>query len=244
MVGCFLPPADVMGIGRAALFADPGGAAIGAWEKINFAGAGIVNEPGALTWNELITRDVEGSKAFYRAAFGLGSAASQTGGASYTEFTVGSGGAVGDSVGGGGVGGGGVGGAVGDSVGGGGVGGVGGGGVGGGGVGGGGVGGGGVGGGGVGGGGVGGGGGDSVGGDGGGIVAGMMPMVEPQWPADLPPHWMVYFAVDDCDTAAAHVTKLGGSISVPPMDIGVGRMAVVTDPHGAFFTVVKVTTPD
>ena len=35
-----------------------------------FAGAGLVNEPGALAWNELSTRDLEAAKDFYGAVFG------------------------------------------------------------------------------------------------------------------------------------------------------------------------------
>jgi predicted enzyme related to lactoylglutathione lyase len=63
-------PMDVMDLGKMAVFSDPGGAVIGVWEPGTFAGATRVNEPGALCWNELGTRDVEGAKAFYNAIFG------------------------------------------------------------------------------------------------------------------------------------------------------------------------------
>ncbi len=63
-------PMDVMDLGRMAVFADPAGAAIGIWQPNTFNGAGVVNEPGALSWNELNTRDREGAKAFYGAVFG------------------------------------------------------------------------------------------------------------------------------------------------------------------------------
>jgi len=69
-------------------------------------------------------------------------------------------------------------------------------------------------------------------------VAGMMPMEGDMWPADLPDHWMVYFAVADCDAAAARIQELGGSISVPPTDIPPGRFAVVADPQGAMFSLL------
>ena len=63
-------PTDVMDLGRMAVFGDPGGAVIGLWQPGTFAGATRVNEPGALCWNELGTRDPEGAKAFYNAVFG------------------------------------------------------------------------------------------------------------------------------------------------------------------------------
>ena len=44
---------------------DPTGAVCGVWQPGTFAGAGIVNEPGALAWNELGTRDPEAAKAFW-----------------------------------------------------------------------------------------------------------------------------------------------------------------------------------
>jgi predicted enzyme related to lactoylglutathione lyase len=68
----FAEPMDVMDLGRMAIFADPTGAVFGVWQPGTFPGAGIVNEPGALTWNELGTRDVAAAKAFYAAVFGWG----------------------------------------------------------------------------------------------------------------------------------------------------------------------------
>ena len=70
-------------------------------------------------------------------------------------------------------------------------------------------------------------------------VAGLLAMDE-NWPAEVPPHWMVYFAVEDCDVAAARVTELGGAIHVPPTDIPPGRFAVVADPHGAVFSIIAI----
>ncbi len=34
-----------------------------------------------------------------------------------------------------------------------------------------------------------------------------------EW-GDIPPHWTIYFAVEDYDTAVARVTELGGKIPV------------------------------
>ncbi|WP_338863385.1 VOC family protein [Myxococcus stipitatus] len=69
-------------------------------------------------------------------------------------------------------------------------------------------------------------------------VAGVLQMGK-ELPADLPPHWMNYFAVDDTDAAAAKVTQLGGHVHVPPTDMPYGRFSVVTDPAGAAFTLFK-----
>jgi predicted enzyme related to lactoylglutathione lyase len=66
----FMPPMDVMEAGRMAVFADPVGAVIGLWQPNQHTGAQLVNEPGALCWNELITTDLDASKAFYKAVFG------------------------------------------------------------------------------------------------------------------------------------------------------------------------------
>lgn len=62
-------------------------------------------------------------------------------------------------------------------------------------------------------------------------------------PAEVPPFWMVYFAVDDADAAAARVTELGGAVMMGPMDIEPGRFAVVADPSGAVFSVMKLKAP-
>jgi predicted enzyme related to lactoylglutathione lyase len=74
---------------------------------------------------------------------------------------------------------------------------------------------------------------------GGRTVGGMIAMND-QWPADVPSHWMVYFAVEDVDAAAARVDELGGKVSVPPSDTPAGRFAVVHDPHGAVFSIITL----
>ncbi len=63
-------PMEVMDLGTMAIFADPAGAVFGVWQPNAFHGAGLVNEPGALSWNELNTRDPEAAKAFYGAVLG------------------------------------------------------------------------------------------------------------------------------------------------------------------------------
>ena len=156
----FVEPMDVMTAGRMAVCADPSGAAISLWQPHDMAGAGLVNEPGTLSWNELMTRDVPGATAFYGGLFGWGADTVPDG--SYTEWKL-----DGRSVG------------------------------------------------------------------------GMMAM-----PAEMPPQvpsmWTVYFAVDDADATVAKVAELGGSVMRPPMDIEPGRFAVVADPYGAAFSVMKL----
>jgi hypothetical protein len=49
----------------------------------------------------------------------------------------------------------------------------------------------------------------------------------------------VYFGTDDADAAAAKAAELGGAVVVPPFDTPVGRIAVLGDPQGAVFSVIK-----
>jgi uncharacterized protein len=65
-----MAPFDVMSFGRMAVFADQAGAPFSVWQPRQHIGAEVVNEHGALTWNELHTRDVEASKSFYGKALG------------------------------------------------------------------------------------------------------------------------------------------------------------------------------
>ncbi|MFE3517904.1 VOC family protein [Streptomyces sp. NPDC059166] len=58
--------------------------------------------------------------------------------------------------------------------------------------------------------------------------------------AAVGPHWLPYFAVDDADTAAASVTRLGGEVTMDATDVPeVGRIATFADPAGAVFAVIK-----
>ncbi|HET9676050.1 MAG TPA: VOC family protein [Solirubrobacterales bacterium] len=82
-------PMAVRTFGRLALFTDPQGAFFGLWEPADFAGAELVNEPGAVGWNELSTRDPEGAKAFYGAIFGWEpNDLEMEDGGTYTEWRV------------------------------------------------------------------------------------------------------------------------------------------------------------
>jgi predicted enzyme related to lactoylglutathione lyase len=69
-------------------------------------------------------------------------------------------------------------------------------------------------------------------------VAGMLPMEGPGWPDDLSPHWMIYFAVDDCDETAALARDLGGRVVGTPESMAMGRYAVLQDPQGGTFSIL------
>jgi predicted enzyme related to lactoylglutathione lyase len=61
---------------------------------------------------------------------------------------------------------------------------------------------------------------------------------------EMPPNWLVYFAVDDTDAMVARATELGAKTCAPPMDIpGTGRFAILQDPQGAAFAVIKLANP-
>jgi uncharacterized protein len=86
----FVEPFDVMDAGRMAILADPAGAVFGVWQAGSHTGADLVNEPGSLTWNELMTRDLDGATRFYEAVFGLKPAEYPMGdGPPYTLLNVG-----------------------------------------------------------------------------------------------------------------------------------------------------------
>jgi uncharacterized protein len=56
----------------------------------------------------------------------------------------------------------------------------------------------------------------------------------------VPPHWMLYFQTSDCDRDAGRAKELGARLYVEPMTIeDVGRMAIVSDPQGAVFTLFQ-----
>lgn len=68
-------------------------------------------------------------------------------------------------------------------------------------------------------------------------VAGIM--TPPAEAADLP-GWAIYFGVDDVDAAAARIGELGGATLIGPMDIPhVGRFALMRDPQGVTFAVMR-----
>jgi predicted enzyme related to lactoylglutathione lyase len=152
-------PMDVMDQGRLAIATDPGGAAFGLWQARAHTGVQLANEPGALAWNENLSRDFDGNKAFYHEVFGY--EFGDIGGFRYATLKVD---------------------------------------------------------------------GREVGGIG---------ELGSSFPADVRPHWSVYFAVEDTDAAVAKVGALGGATLRPSWDSPYGRMARVADDHGASFTLIS-----
>jgi uncharacterized protein len=71
-------------------------------------------------------------------------------------------------------------------------------------------------------------------------VGGMMAKPA-EMPAEVPPHWGVYFAVDDTDRKVERIKELGGSVLMGPTDIQPGRFAVALDPIGATFNVLALS---
>lgn len=157
-------PADVREQGRSAMFLDDQGAYLTAWEPRAFPGAGMVNDPGAMCWNELACRDIEKAKNFYGSVFGWEGRTNSFGGSTYTEWY-----------------------------------------------------------------------------NHGDVVGGMMQMNASR-PDQVPPHWMVYFTVEDCDASATLAQQLGGTVVVEPIDIPLGRFATLNDPHSAAFSIMQFTT--
>lgn len=158
-------PMDVLGLGHMAIFADPEGAVFGIWQPGTFTGAALVNEPGALSWNELNTRDLEGTKSFYGAVFGWDFETHDMGEmGKYTTIALG-----------------------------------------------------------------------------GNPVGGILDMGDREVPAEIPPHWLAYFAVEDTDATIDQAKERGGSLMMGPVDIPVGRFAILTDPHGAAFAVIALS---
>ena len=68
-------PFDVFDSGRMAVLKDPQGAVFSVWEPKEHIGAGLVNVPGTLTWNDLMTSDVQGAVKFYSDLLGWETAA-------------------------------------------------------------------------------------------------------------------------------------------------------------------------
>lgn len=66
---------------------------------------------------------------------------------------------------------------------------------------------------------------------------GMLRTDPDRYPPDLmPPHWTLYFAVDDVDASVARAMDLGGRAGFPAVDLpGTGRVAGLLDPQGGAF---------
>ena len=83
----FAPPFDVMDAGRMAILQAPDGSVFQVWQAKESIGAKILNEPGALCWSELTTRDTKAAESFYTALVGWTAKHAAPGAVmEYTEF--------------------------------------------------------------------------------------------------------------------------------------------------------------
>lgn len=158
----FKEPFDVMDAGRMSVVQDPTGAVFCLWQGKKHIGAGVTGEPGAITWTELMTNNVDAAGKFYSTVFGWTAEAMQMGpGMTYTVFKAG-----------------------------------------------------------------------------GKNAAGMMPLSADM--KNVPPNWLCYFSVANCDATVKKAGELGGKTIVPPHDIpNVGRYAVLMDGQGAAFGILQ-----
>lgn len=83
-----LPPFDVFDTGRMAMGVDPQGAMFGLWQAKQHIGYRVVSEPGALTWNELLTTDPVRAGAFYHSVLGVTAEKAPMPGMDYTMLKV------------------------------------------------------------------------------------------------------------------------------------------------------------
>jgi uncharacterized protein len=71
-------------------------------------------------------------------------------------------------------------------------------------------------------------------------VAGAWEM-NPMVPAEVPSYWQIYFEIDDVDATFRTALDLGAQEMLAPQDFPGGRFAIVSDPQGASFGLLKTT---
>ncbi|MFF2520578.1 VOC family protein [Streptomyces liangshanensis] len=72
------------------------------------------------------------------------------------------------------------------------------------------------------------------------MFGGFVPLGSDPTEAGSDPHWLLYFAVTDCDATVTRTRTLGGTVLTAPADVeGVGRFAKLTDPYGASFAIMQ-----
>ncbi|NEQ42767.1 MAG: VOC family protein [Leptolyngbya sp. SIOISBB] len=65
--------------------------------------------------------------------------------------------------------------------------------------------------------------------------------IQPDW-GEVPPNWVVYFAVEDCDATLKKAQNLGGRADMTPIEIpDVGRFVILQDPQGGYFTIIEMS---
>jgi predicted enzyme related to lactoylglutathione lyase len=145
-----------------ATISDPEGAAVSLWQPKKHIGAGIVNIPGAMSWNELYVKDVEKAKTFYGSLFGWTYDFDPKSG--YTTIR-----------------------------------------------------------------------------NNGRSNGGIFKLTDEF--LGVPPNWTVYFTVSNLDESLAKVKELGGEVGMGPKTIGVGKIAMISDPAKAHFMIMELSIP-
>jgi uncharacterized protein len=74
-------------------------------------------------------------------------------------------------------------------------------------------------------------------------VGGLMELPEAARKMGATPRWMGYVGVSDVDAAADRITRLGGTVYVPPTNSNIGRISVVADPQTATLALVQGLIP-
>lgn len=79
---------------------------------------------------------------------------------------------------------------------------------------------------------------------GGNAIGGLMALTPEMTENGAEPCWLGYITVEDVDRMAEAIESAGGGVHLSPRDIpGVGRFALVNDPSGAMFYVMKPVPP-
>jgi len=63
-------------------------------------------------------------------------------------------------------------------------------------------------------------------------------------PAEMPPHWQVYFEVENTDDAIERASSHGARLGFGPIDVPAGRIATLVDPQGAVVSIVESRWPE
>jgi uncharacterized protein len=84
-----LAPMSVMEFGVLAVIADPFGAVFALWQPHSDIGAQVVNEPGAMIWNEHMSPELSAAQDFYRTLFGYQYDDMSAEGFAYATFSLG-----------------------------------------------------------------------------------------------------------------------------------------------------------
>jgi predicted enzyme related to lactoylglutathione lyase len=77
----------------------------------------------------------------------------------------------------------------------------------------------------------------------GGFAGGVLALTEEMCSEGARPTWHGYIGVDDVDATVASIEASGGKTVMPAFDIPQGRIAMVTDPQGNPFYVMKPIPP-